>query len=244
MEFTIRPALPSDDERVIQIAAEGDFDNCDSVYLSFIRATGQLLCATVDETAVAFAGMVPVADIAMVTDLFVAQAARGQGVGGRLLAELLAGRTQSMTFSAQHPAAQSAYRRAGMAPRCRMLYLSGSAIGGGPKLVPGGWIHGRDELVGYFVGRGAVITPNAVVLIGATGVEVLRLDAVNAIDECQQLLRAFEAGTNVKLYVPEMHPLAAWLLAQQFVITDHDLLFTTDAVALPATLAALHPGLA
>ena len=78
----------------------------------------------------------------------------------------------------------------------------------------------------------------------ARGYTVVRLDAPNAIDECDRLLRAFEAGTAVKMYVPERNPLAEWLTACGFVVTDHDVLCTTEGVDLPPTLAAMHPGLA
>ena len=109
-------ARPGDRPRLVQIAAEGDFNRCESRYFSFIAEVGRLLCTTSDGEVVAFAGMVPVGDVAMVTDLFVANAARGRGVGGRLLAELLDDRLRRMTFSAQHLAALAAYRREGMEP--------------------------------------------------------------------------------------------------------------------------------
>ena len=246
MESAVRPAAPSDHARLIEVAAEGDFNDCESGYLSFIADLGRLLCSTTDGEPVAFGGMVPVGDVAMVTDLFVTDAARGRGIGGRLLAVLLDGRPRRMTFSAQHPAALAAYRREGMEPRGRVLYLSGSALGGGTPVTPGAWLHRRDELVDYFALHGATVTANAVFTDdgSGSGIEVLRLDAPNAIEECERLLRAFEAGTAVKMSVPEQKPLAAWLIAHGFVVTDHDVMCATEGVDLPPTLAALHPGLA
>lgn len=248
MQPTVRPVGPDDYARLTQIAADGDFNDCDERYLSFIASAGRLLCCTIDGMfegrVVGFAGTVNVGEIAMITDLFVANEARGREVGGQLLAELLIGRPQRMTFSAQHPAALAAYRREGLSPRGRMLYLSGVALGGGPPLVPAAWDHGRDDLIGYFAGRGAVVTANSVVSVDGGEITVLRLDAANAIDECRQLLRAFDAGTRLSIYVPESHSLAECLLAHDFVVTDHDVLCTTDGVEPPATLAALHPGLA
>ena len=244
MEFTFRPVTPGDHARLEQIAAEGDFRDCESNYLSFIADVGRLLCSTIDDEIVAFAGIIPVGDVAMVTDLFVANAARGLGLGGRLLGELLDGRPRRMTFSAQHLAALAAYRRQGMEPRGRLLYLSGFALGGGSPAVPSAWMHGRDDVVDHFATHGATVTANAVFTADDREIEVLRLDAPNAIDECHQLLRTFHAGTVVNMCVPERHPLAAWLMAHDFVVGDHDVLCTTDGVALPPTLAVLHPGLA
>ena len=181
----------------------------------------------------------------MVTDLFVANSARGQRVGGRLLAELVDGQPRRMTFSAQHPAALAAYRGEGMTPRGRMLYLSGEALGGGQPLAPGAWVNDRHDLVGYFAAQGATVTANAVFTREpGSGIEVLRLDTPNAIDECHQLLRAFDASTAVAMYVPEAHALAQWLIAHDFVVTDHDVLCSTEGVELPPNLAVLHAGLA
>ena len=242
MDVVIRPAITDDHCRLNEIAVEGDATG-DSNYLAFVASTGRLLCAESDGVVVGFGGVLPIDGIAMVTDLFVARMARAMGVGSRLLTELLTGWSQRMTFSGQHPAALAAYRRAGMQPRHRMLYLQGRASGGGQRLLPSIWPHGRDDLVGYFAQQGATVTANAVVAIGATGVEVLRLDSANAVDQCRELLAAFEAGTSVRLYVPESHELAGWLLAHGFTVTDYDVLCTSERVALPTTLAIVHPGL-
>lgn len=240
----MRPALPGDYVRLVDIAVEGDSIDCDEHYLSFVANIGRLLCAATSTDVVAFGGMVPVDGAAMVTDLFVAAAGRGQGAGGQLLGELLADFPQRMTFSSQHEAALAAYRRAGMEPRSRMLYLSGPAVGGGAALSPSAWTHDRTEVVDYFAERGAFVTTNAVAIATDDGLELLRIDATDAIAECELLLRAFATGTNLRLYVPEAHPLAAWLRARGFGVVDHDVLCTTEGVELPTTLAALHPGLA
>lgn len=244
MEIAVRPATIADHERVIEIAHEGDFTDCEAQYLSFIASVGRLLCATTDDTIVGFGGMVPTSDVAMVTDLFVATTARAQGVGGRLLDELLDGWPRRMTFSAQNAAALAVYRRAGMQPRGRMLYLSGSACGGSAALEPGTWLHDRADLVAYFATNGASVTSDAVVSIHTRGIQLLRLDAADAVAECQRILDAFAPGTAVTLYAPEAHRITDWLRRRDFVATDHDVLCTSEGVELPANLAVLHPGLA
>ncbi|CAN5630322.1 hypothetical protein BH10ACT2_BH10ACT2_18730 [soil metagenome] len=244
---SIRAALPGDYARLARIAAEGDSEDCDAHYLSFVADSGRLLCSIVNDEVVAFAGTVPVDGVAMVTDRFVAKTSRGYGIGGQLLRELLQQHPRRMTFSARNVGALSSYRRMGMQPRGRMLYLSGSGLAGrssGPPLQPSAWVHGRSDLVGHYSARGAIVTSNAVALVSAGGVDVLRLEASDAIAACDLLLRAFDSGTNVRLYVPEQHRLAGWLLANSFAVVDHDVLCATDGADLPPALAALHPGLA
>lgn len=239
MDIVVRDALTSDFARLLEIAAEGDFEDGDQADLAFIVEQGRLLCATSAEEVIGFGGMIPIGDVAMVTDLFVANSGRAGGVGGRLLEALVDGWPRRMTFSSQHPAALAAYQRVGMKPRQRMLYLSGTAFGGG-SLVPGEWSHDRGELVDYFAEHGATVTADAVVRNGA----VLRLDSADAIGECDGVLRALADGTQVSIYMPEQHVLASWLRERGFADRDHDIFCATDGVELPATLAALHPSFA
>ncbi|MBI4883573.1 MAG: GNAT family N-acetyltransferase [Actinobacteria bacterium] len=244
MKSAIRRATPDDHARVAEIAAEGDSTDSDPAYLSFVAEAGHLLCSEIDGQVVAFGGVVPVGEIAMVTDLFVARVARGSGVGGRLLQALLHGQRRSMTFSSKSDAALAMYRRAGMEPQGRLLYLSGMAIGGSQELVEAEWQHGRIDLVRYFAARGALVTSDSVATPGSGHLRVHRLVGEDAVGTCERLLTAFDAGNTVDICVPEAHPLAGWLAKAGFAETDHDMLCCSAGVDLPPDLAALHPGLA
>lgn len=237
MDIAVREATVHDFARLLVIAAEGDFEQGDQADLAFIVEHGRLLCATVGDDVVGFGGTIPIRDVAMVTDLFVATSARANGVGSRLLNRLLDGWPRRMTFSSQHPAALAAYRRMGMRPGGRMLYLSGSAVGGGVELKPAVWAHDRRQLVDYFAEHGATVTADVVVRNG----DVLRLDSADPVGACDAVLGAFDAGAQVSIYVPESHVLADWLRARGFTDIDHDIFCATDGVELAATLAALHP---
>jgi GNAT superfamily N-acetyltransferase len=237
----IRPATIEDDERCIALAAEGGAPGITAAYLAFVRATGRLL---VDDD-VAFAGTVPVGSTAMLTDLFVAEIARGSGVGGRLLAAVLDGWTSRQTFSSSHPAALPAYSRASMTPRWRSLYLEGSATGGGPALSAEPWAHDRVDLVEHLATRPSIITADAVVEMRGEHLAVVRrLDSTDAPAVMEQVLRAFPPTTTIRAVVPEWHPLATWLQRRDFVVTDADTFCASADVVWSPTLAVYHPGLA
>ena len=241
--LAVRAAATIDVARIADIAAEGDSHDADAGYLAFIAAQGRMLVAELDGQVVAFGGMVPLGDVAMVTDLFVAAAARGCGVGGALLAALLDGWPLRMTCSSQHAAALPVYRRAGMVPVDRLLYLDGHAIGGGAPLTPRPWRHDRRELVEHFAAEGALVAGDAVVQRTAEGATILRLQHHDPIARVREVLRALPAGTIVRVHVPQSDPLAAALLAAGFVVSDGDLLCATPGVTIPATCSCVHAGL-
>lgn len=240
---TVRPATPADFVRIAAIAAEGDSHDAGAGSLRFIAAQGRLLVAERGGTVVAFGGMVPIGEVAMVTDLFVAADARGGGVGGTLLAALLDGWPHRMTCSSQHAAALPAYRRAGMEPVDRLLYLDGAATGGGPPLIPQAWQYDRRELVDHFADEGAVVAGDVVVQLTADGATVLRLQHPRPITRLGELLAALPAGMPVRAHVRESHPLAAALLADGFVVGDHDLLCASSGTMIPAAGSCVHAGL-
>ena len=125
--------MPSDDEVMDTIAREGNA-SADASYLALVRSQqGRLLVAESAGRVTAYGGVVDIDGVAMLSDLFVAADARGAGIGGLLLQELLDGFRDRMTFSSKHPAALAAYRRMGMQPRWRLLYLKGRALGGGAR---------------------------------------------------------------------------------------------------------------
>lgn len=241
----IRAATPIDFERIGEIGAEGGSADTGPRYLSFVAASGRLLVADEGGQLVAFGGMVPAGPVAMVTDLFVASSARGRGLGGVLLTELVSGRQHRMTCSSQRPAALAAYRRVGMVPRWHLLYLEGPAIGGGPPLPSAPWAHERADLVEFFAEGGATVSADVVVQAGSDGgATVLRLQHDAPIEHMRLTLAASPRGVPVRACVPAVHPLAHWLSAEGFRLVDRDVFCSTDQVAWPADLSCVHPGLA
>jgi len=166
-------------------------------------------------------------------------------VGRRLLDELVSDCPRRMTCSSNHPAALRSYLRMGMEPRWRVLYLSGSATGGGAPSPPAHWTHGRAELVEYFRSSGALVTANAVVQRLDKVFAVRRLCAVDvdATEVMEQLLSSLPSGALVEACVPEHRPLATWLRSRGFVERDHDVFCATAGVELAAEISCVHPGL-
>jgi GNAT superfamily N-acetyltransferase len=248
MDLAIRPAHTGDHRRIAAIAAEGGADGVDGHYLSFVAAHGRLLVATDsgrgDDTAVAFGGMLPIRGVAMVTDLFVSAAGRGCGAGGAVLSALLDGYERRMTCSSQHPAALPVYRRAGMVPRWRLLYLRGNAAGGGPVLCEEPWAGDRPELVRHYAERGAIVTADAVVEVHDGEAFVPRMQAVDAVAAMDRILAALPAGMPVRACVPEPRPLARVLRERGFVVADHDVFCATAGVEFASRVSCVHPGLA
>lgn len=232
-----------DDARLAEIAAEGDSTDASPAYLAFVRSSGRLLAASDGDMILGFAGMVPVGEVAMVTDLFIAAESRGHGIGGRLLGTLLESSPQRMTFSSSHPSAVPAYRRAGMEPKWRLRYLSGRAVGGGLPLVPASWRHDRADLVEHFRSEGAIVGHDIVVHVGARGAVVQRLVSDRAESEMQWLLEALPSGTTVWCRVPEHRPLAGWLEQRGFWESEHDLFCASPDVDLDPAVSCVHPGL-
>lgn len=239
----VRAATTTDFVRIAEIAADGDSDDADARYLSFIAAQGRLLVAERDRRVVAFGGMVPIGRVAMVTDLFVAAAARGTGLGGSVLAALLDGWPQRMTCSSKHAAALPAYRRVGMEPVDRLLYLDGVATGGGAPLTSLPWAHERTELVDHFAAEGALVAGDVVVQQSPDGATVLRLQHADPLARMCEVLAALTPGTPVRAHVPASHPLAADLLAAGFVVADHDLICTVPGVKISSACSCVHAGL-
>ncbi len=231
-----------DDARLAEIAAEGDSADVAPAYLAFVRSSGRVLAASDGGVILGFAGMVPVGEVAMVTDLFVAADSRGHGIGGRLLGTLLDGQPQRMTLSSSHPHAMPAYRRAGMEPKWRLRYLSGRAVGGGPPLVPAPWNHDRADLVEHFRAEGAIVGHHTVVHVGSRGAVVQRLVNDRAESEMEWLLEALPSGTTVWCRVPEHRPLAGWLEQRGFWENEHDLFSLRPMSISTLRSAAYMPG--
>ncbi len=226
------------------IAREGDA-SADADYLVLVRSQqGRLLVAELDRRVVAFGGVVDIDGVVMLTDLFVAGDARGTGIGTRLLDELFAGSSRRMTFSSKHPAAFAAYRRAGMEPQWRLLYLRGVANGGGTGLRAAAWQHDRLSLVGQMAAQGALVSADVVSTPDETGTWIARVQTARPVKAVSATLAGFARGTVVNMCVPEHSPLAPWAMKSGFEVVDHDTFFSTPGVELPADLHCLDPGLA
>ncbi|MCU1401327.1 MAG: hypothetical protein JWN62_4436 [Acidimicrobiales bacterium] len=255
-EPTIRAAREDDFAAMATIATDGD-SHADDPYFAFVAAQGSLRVATTDDgTIVAFGGTIPVGEsTTMLTDLFVTPACRGRRIGSALLDALFAGAPRRMTFSSKHAAALPAYRRAGMTPSWRLLYLRGSAPDGLPEQLAGASAHGagspapvdssddRPELADCFRSLGAVVRPGSIVLADADGVNIVRLRDRRGADAFDELLASFAPGTPVSCCVPEHSPVAFHASAIGFVVVEHDVFCASPGVEIPVDLHCLHPGL-
>ena len=225
------------------IAREGDA-SADAQYLELVRSqAGRLLVAESDGRVVGYGGVVEIDGMTMLCDLFVAADARGAGVGTHLLQQLLKGSRRRMTFSSKHPAALAAYRRAGMEPQWRLLYLRGKAVGGGTELAVAPWRHGRRSLVEQMARQGAHVSVDVVSVPEGTGVWIARLQSDRPVEVLAVALAGLPGGTVVTMCTPEHSPIAAWAQSTGFVVSDYDTFCATPEVHLPEDLHCLNPGL-
>jgi Acetyltransferase (GNAT) family len=102
-------------------------------YLDHLVARARTTVAELSGEVVGFGGSVAVGrdDVRFLTDLFVVPASHGRGAGQALLAPLLDGSVERMTFSSANERALGLYIRAGMRPWWPLLYLEipGGALG-------------------------------------------------------------------------------------------------------------------
>lgn len=241
---TIREASLSDDAVMDAIAREGDA-SADALYLALVRSQGgRLLVAESANGVVAYGGVVDIDGVAMLCDLFVAADARGLGIGTQLLQELFNASSRRMTFSSKHPAAHAAYRRAGMEPQWRLLYLRGVAIGGGAELPVDQWRHGRAALVEKMARKGANVSADVVLMPEGNGVWIARLQSARPAEALAAALAGLSPGTVVTMCTPEHSAVAQWALDHGFVVSDYDTFCATPDAVIPDDLHCLHPGLA
>ena len=240
----IREASSSDDAVMDAIAREGDA-SADAGYLALVRSQGgRLLVAELAGRVIAYGGVVDIEGVAMLCDLFVAADARGMGVGTQLLHELIDGSNRRMTFSSKHAAALAAYRRTGMEPQWRLLYLRGVACGGGPQLPAGEWRHGRAALVEEMARQGAHVSSDVVSMPEGNGVWIARVDSARPVEALAAALAELTAGTVVTMCTPEHSAVARWAQDNGFTVTDYDTFCATPGVVIPGDLNCLDPGLA
>ncbi len=109
-------------------------------YLEHLVARARTSVALVDDEIVGFGGSIAVGreDARFVTDLFVDPGRQSRGAGQALLASILEGAAERMTFSSTDERALGLYIRAGMWPWWPLLYLE----------IPAGAVGEADAPVG------------------------------------------------------------------------------------------------
>jgi GNAT superfamily N-acetyltransferase len=226
------------------IAREGDA-SAGAEYLALVRSQGgRLVVAELAGRVVAYGGVVDIDGVAMLCDLFVAADARGLGIGTRLLDELFDGSSRRMTFSSKHPAAHAAYRRVGMEPQWRLLYLRGIAIGGGAELPFDEWRHDRAALVEQMARQGAHVSSDIVWTPEDNDVWIARLQSDRPVEVLAAALAGLTAGTAVRMCTPEYSAVAQWAQDNGFAIYDYDTFCATPNASIPDDVHCLDPGLA
>ena len=96
-------------------------------YLEHLVSRARVTVAEVDGAIVGYGGSIGVRsdDVRFVTDLYVQPSWHGRGVGQALLADILSGTREALTFSSANPHALPVYVRQGMRPWWPVLYLAG-----------------------------------------------------------------------------------------------------------------------
>lgn len=260
----IRAYRPGDADALAPLGEEWDLGDgpyeFGPEYLDLVARLGEVLVIELDDgSVVGFGGVVPVRGAAMVTDLFVAAAHHGRGLGGRLLDALLLGRPDRMTCCSSHPSALPTYVSRGLAPRWNLRYLEGLAVDAPSPLsvLPlalDEWGPDRLDLVTHWHDEGARLVAlvdvrddrvgHAVLLPEPAGWSIPHL--VTSVDHGQAMaavLGAIEPGTPVTTWVPEWSSGALVLDELDFVETDADLWCATDTRLTSRRVVALHPGL-
>ncbi|MEI8238608.1 MAG: GNAT family N-acetyltransferase [Actinomycetota bacterium] len=247
MRLEVREAKGSDFGVLRDIGRGVGSNDVDDAYFRFVSTEGRL-CMAVDrssasERIIGYAAAVPVGEVTMISDLFVDRSVHGNGVGGVLARAIIADSDRVMTCSSQHPAATRVYERFGLQHRARLLYLVGSAVGGGSPLLPAPWTGGRGSLVEFLESTGARVCGDIVIRDDDAEVQVLRLDGSRSEEQLQRVLAACPQGRSVRCCAIESTRLAAWAVAHGFVVVDHDLFMATRGVAIDAPDSCVHPGL-
>lgn len=239
MGLLIRTARDTDVDAIVRIAAEGGSPDAHAAHFGFVARTGRLVVSVLDDVVVGVAGSVPLPTATMVSDLFVAAAHRGGGIGGRLAAAVLDGAWHRCTFSSQEAAALRTYQRLGMAPQWQLLTMRGVG-GGGASLPTAPWQHDRADLVAHLTQTGAMVGADHIVLPG----DVTHVQRVVSPD-ADALLRVVAAlpATPVEVSVPEHDPAVAGLRTAGFEVVDADVFCATDGVRVPAEVRCVHRGL-
>ena len=244
MQWTVRNAEPGDRATMLTIAAEGGSPDADAEHLGFLSAAGRLLVADGPGGVAGFVGVLEVDGASMVTDLFVASAHRGRGIGGALLRSSLPDGVAAFTFASADPAALAAYRRVGMEVRWPLLTMRGTAEGGS-LLTPRPWSGGNSAVARHLATSGAVSTGYALVTQRGEMAHLHRVEAPVevAVGALAEVCSGLPAGTTIELSVPADSVLLAWLVLHGFRVVDVDIHCATPGFVLDPRLAAVHRGL-
>jgi GNAT superfamily N-acetyltransferase len=269
----IRSATAADDPAVAAIARAngrpGTGSGADPAHTGHLRRHGTLLVAEHDGAVAGFGATLGVGGASLLTDLFVAPARRGGGIGGALLGALWpAGEDapRRYTFASQDPRALALYLRAGLTPWWPLLYLRGR-----PAALPGSSLgvtrcppheaaRAETRLTGIdraadlasAAGIGLVVTRDGrPVAAGAAtdgtatgGTHLVHLACPNpavAADALGAVLHALGDG-EVALCLPGPHPALPGLLAAGYRIVGFDVHLSTRPGLLP-TSWVYSPGL-
>jgi ribosomal protein S18 acetylase RimI-like enzyme len=251
MGLQIRDAVPADIPFVRVVGAAAGSSDIDAGYLQFVSREGRLVVAVdpSDESrVVGYAASIVIDGVTMISDLFVDPDAQGSGVGAELARVAVGGAPQVMTCSSQHPAAARLYDALGLRERGRLLYVAGSALGGGSPLQSAPWALDRVSLVEHFRSTGARVCTDVVMREQGDEVALLRLVHDRPVLRAREVLESLPRGGRVTACVVEASALASWLLDHGFEIIDHDVVRATDRVVfdtivLDAATGCVHPGL-
>jgi GNAT superfamily N-acetyltransferase len=247
-DTNVRDATVDDFPAIAAIAEAGDSE-ADDLYLAFIASAGALRVAAGDGAILGFGGVIAIgSDTTMVTDLFIAPAVRGRGLGGALLEDLLGDVDKRMTFSSKHAAALPAYVRAGMQPCWRLLYLRGPsgahhAHADRAAERASSWRGERPNLAAYYERRGGSVRDNAVLIEHDGETSIARLQDRRGAAAFDALLASLPSDSTVTCCSPEGSPVAARALARGFDVFDHDIFCCSPGLALADDLHCLDPGL-
>lgn len=268
----------------VRLAHEGDLDGiaaarlsngaahddsgANPAYCRHLIDHGHLVVADDGDRVVGFGGAVDVGGARLLSDLYVHAGQHGRGLGAALLAAVLDGSTERLTFASNDPATIPLYTRAGMLCRWPLLTLDGSAdrlprsplearevtagdvaaaeagITGIPRSADHGYWASRagSHAVLLESGDGVAAAASVRVLGGACRIEHLAAMPGRELDAVAATAAWCGAG-GLQAYVPGDRQLVADLLAAGFRVTDTGMHMSTTASAVHPRLAVIHPGL-
>jgi GNAT superfamily N-acetyltransferase len=271
----IRTAAIEDLDAVVDIALmvdpPADDAELDVGYYRHLLDHGRLVVAEASEIVIGYAAAIEVGPSLHVSDLFLHQDARGQGVGRKLLDALWDVDAESLprqTFSSLHPAALPLYVRAGMTPMWPLLYLTGSSItlpasrlavqevdGEAAAEHEARWLGwDRRTEYGYWSNRSgarvfAVFDGQSPVAVGCTvhNRTMYTLGRLACLD-ASLLPDALSAaarwcGDDMMVAVPGVNSAVPMLVDAGWSIVEHDLYCASEPGLVDPALLLPHPGL-